>query len=363
VSETRRPRVLFLALETFSRVGGIQRFSRRIISALAGISGDDTATHLMGDNPADLPANLPGVARAFGRSRLRFIAASLRRARSSDVLLATHINLLPVAALCKLINPRLRVILFAHGDEVWGDPQYRERRWYDRPALSLVDCVAAVSAHTARRMGGAFGLPPARFDVFPNAVDDAAHAAGRRDGRRVLAVSRLDAHDQAKNFDKLVAAFADVRRRVPGAMLEIIGDGVLRPDLSALADRLGLNDAVIFHGRVDDVALEEAYSRADVFALPSSKEGFGIVFLEAWQHGLPVVCGTEDAASEIVADGVDGFAVDPADAAQLAERLSFLLEHPEAAAEMGRRGAAKVREHYTMARFTTNLRRLVGADE
>ena len=70
-------------------------------------------------------------------------------------------------------------------------------------------------------------------------------------------------------------------------ILEIVGDGVLRPGLESLAAQIGVERSVRFLGRLADEDLKNAYARASVFAMPSSKEGFGIVYLEAWQFGLP----------------------------------------------------------------------------
>lgn len=101
--------------------------------------------------------------------------------------------------------------------------------------------------------------------------------------------------------------------------------------------------------------LETAYAKATVFALPSSKEGFGIVYLEAWQHRLPVICSSKGAAKEIVEDGVDGFVVDPEDIGLLADRLKFLLSDPERAKAMGESGRRKVEAHYLDPAFRRNL--------
>ena len=75
------------------------------------------------------------------------------------------------------------------------------------------------------------------------------------------------------------------------------------------------------------------------------------MFLEAWQHGLPVICGTEDAAHEIVSHGEDGFAINPQDVPLLASSIELLLSDPARAAQMGRRGAEKVDRHYLNDNF------------
>ena len=114
-----------------------------------------------------------------------------------------------------------------------------------------------------------------------------------------------------------------------------------------------------FKGRVDALTLDFAYRNATAFALPSAKEGFGIVFLEAWQRGVPVVTGTEDAAITLVDQGHDGFSVHHDNISALARTLSALLEDRVGAAEMGRNGAAKVNARYTGVAFETRLMQLM----
>ena len=178
-----------------------------------------------------------------------------------------------------------------HGDDVWNDPRYRKKKIYDELFLKSVDCIASVSWFTAHTMAREFGLPFSKFRLMPNATDRIAPPLDRTPaGQRILAVCRLDAHDGGKNIDKLIQAMVYVSARETTAILEIAGDGILRSELEQLASHLGLERCVRFLGRLPDDQLREAYAHASVFALPSSKEGFGIVYLEAWQFGLPVIC-------------------------------------------------------------------------
>jgi glycosyltransferase involved in cell wall biosynthesis len=167
------------------------------------------------------------------------------------------------------------------------------------------------------------------------------------------------ASEREKNVHEMIAAVALLKGRLPNVKYEIIGGGPLRPELEALAEKLGVADSVKFLGQVGDNELQEAYGRASVFAMPSNKEGFGIVYLEAWQFGRPVICSVHGAASEIVADGVDGFVVDPADVKALADRLYTLLTQPDLAKAMGERGRLKVEQKYLNANFRVHLDKIL----
>ena len=89
--------------------------------------------------------------------------------------------------------------------------------------------------------------------------------------------------------------------------------------------------------------------------LPSVGEGFGIVFLEAWKHRLPVVAGNKDASAEVVTHSHNGLCVDPDSPQELAEAVTGLLRNPKRAERMGGAGYETVLERYTHAHFRQRL--------
>nr|WP_160118879.1 glycosyltransferase family 4 protein [Bradyrhizobium vignae] len=277
------------------------------------------------------------------------------------LLFIGHINLLPLALVARLLNPRIKLVLFVHGDEAWNDALQRKKRWYEPTLLSTVDCIASVSNFTAQTMAKEFGVEPNKFRLLPNAVDPIRRlsAAGNRAQPTILTVSRLGQRDRLKNVHQMIRAVAELRNAFPTIRYEIVGDGPMRKELEALAGALGVSDIVHFLGRLTDQELDEAYSRATVFALPSSKEGFGIVYLEAWQRALPVICSSAGASKEIVSDGIDGFVVNPGNVSEITNRLHQLLSRPELAASMGESGRQKVDANYMNDTFRSNLDKIV----
>ena len=99
--------------------------------------------------------------------------------------------------------------------------------------------------------------------------------------------------------------------RVPDAAYLIVGSGDDQPRLERLAREAGVGDRVVFAGQVADAELADYFALADVFAMPSTGEGFGIVFLEAAASGLPVIGGNRDGSVDALADGRIGRLVDP----------------------------------------------------
>lgn len=355
--------IFFIGLATYSQTGGLQNFNRRLIRNLAFLTQTGKVScslvHLMDDVPADIPAPLSSYVRGFGRKRVRFLLSNVLRAKDFDQILLGHINLLPVAWLIRCLNPNIVIKLFVHGDEVWND-ELRPRRIFDRRMLKVVDRIASVSMHTAHVMSKEYSVKLERFTLFPNAIDDFAVPERRVLGStRILCVTRLGVGDRRKNVDQLVRAVALLRERMPQIHLSIVGDGVLKTELEDLAKSLDLDRHIQFLGRVSDEMLSKIYGEADLFVLPSSKEGFGIVYLEAWSRGLPVVCGSRGAPHEIIEDGVDGRHVDEDSITNIADTIEAILGDPDNACEMGRKGLMKVRSHYLNGNALTNLSHFV----
>lgn len=356
-----RVRTVFLGLETYGRFGGIQRFNQRLVSALINSVGAESLdAFFTRDRREHVPDELSEVVVPFEGRKIAFLFQSLRKSLSSDILILGHINLLWLGVLAKLIRPKLHVIMMAHGIEVWNDPAFRKSRFYEPYLLRKLDRIAAVSAYTAGVMQREYKLSKDVFSIFPNTVDPIVDSQHRpKTPPFALSVSRMDVHDKTKHLDQVIRALALLPDHLADTRLVIVGDGVLRADLEALAIDKGVANRVDFEGRVSADRLLELYQTATQFVLPSSKEGFGIVYLEAWSHLLPVICSIHGAAPEVVSDGIDGFAVEPMDTQALAQAMQQLFDDPNLAAQMARKGADKMLELYTTPLLKENTATLI----
>jgi phosphatidyl-myo-inositol dimannoside synthase len=361
-----RGRIVFCALETYSKIGGLQNFNRRVIRNLAkrALESKEPPPRvlLLRDQSAAIPS-LNGIEITGIGGRAAFmIGTAFAAVTQANLFVLGHVNLLPLAALVRCLRPKLPILLFVHGDEVWNDPRIsREKHWFEPWFLRAVTKIASVSTFTAETMAREFNVPLTKFSLLPNAVDPLKSLpdTNMREEAVILTVTRHGPGDREKNVGQMIRAVAKLMQIRPGLKYEIAGDGPLRLELEALASDLGASDRVKFLGFVTDTALDAAYARATVFALPSSKEGFGIVYLEAWQQGLPVICSSKGAPKEIVTDGVDGFVVDPEDISMLADRLNLLLTRPALAKAMGESGRRKVEANFLDPAFRGNLDRLI----
>jgi phosphatidylinositol alpha-1,6-mannosyltransferase len=360
-----RGRIVFCALETYSKIGGLQNFNRRVIRTLARRALErkepPPRVLLLRDQAAAIPA-IAGIEVTGISGRGRFLSgAAWAGVTEANLFIVGHINLLPLAPLVRCLRPGLPILLFVHGDEVWNDPRHRNKHWYETWCLTAVTKIVSVSAFTAGVMGREFNVPSTKFGLLPNAVDPLKTSLDPsiQQPATILTVTRLGSGDREKNVGEMIRAVAKLKQSLPGVKYEIAGDGPLRLELEALESDLGVGEAVKFLGFVTDEELDAAYARATVFALPSSKEGFGIVYLEAWQRGLPVICSSQGASKEIVTDAVDGFTVDPENISMVVDRLYFLLTRPEQARAMGESGRRKVEAKYLDPAFKSNLDRVI----
>jgi glycosyltransferase involved in cell wall biosynthesis len=116
----------------------------------------------------------------------------------------------------------------------------------------------------------------------------------------ILTVSRLTTGDRYKGVEDLILAMPAVLAEIPAARLRITGRGNDLPRLMQLARQIGVADAVDFLGFVDDARLRDELRSCRLFALPSRKEGFGLVFLEAMAHGRPCLGARAGGIPEVI---------------------------------------------------------------
>jgi phosphatidyl-myo-inositol dimannoside synthase len=207
----------------------------------------------------------------------------------------------------------------------------------------------ANSRHTARRavvahpeLGIVEVCPLALLPDPPSGrVDDEVLAAAGKGF--ALVVGRMSAAERYKGHDQLLEAWPTVRGAVPDARLVVVGGGDDVHRLRQRALHLGIADAVRFTGLVSEATLVALRERAAFFAMPSTNEGFGLVYLEAMRSGLACIGCTGDAAAEIIVDHQTGLLVAPGDLDALAAAVTRLFIEPAAALLRDGDAGARVR--------------------
>jgi glycosyltransferase involved in cell wall biosynthesis len=230
----------------------------------------------------------------------------------------------------------------------WSDPMLsRLQRLVHRRLAPRVDGFVVFSSQGAERLAR-MGVPPERVEVSIQSADLArvrAPAAGGGGGAgrpvRVLAVGRLVPD---KNFVALIEAFAEAGFESGQAELELCGTGPLDVELSALAEQLGV--PLRLHGYIAPEELPALYAEADVLALVSTYEPFGVTVREAAAAGLPLICSVRaGAAGDVAVDGENALLVDPTDRAAIATALGRMVREPELRARLAAGSLAVTERH------------------
>jgi phosphatidylinositol alpha-1,6-mannosyltransferase len=332
-------RILVLLHDAFGGRGGIAKFNRDLLTALAGhprVTEVVALPRVIVEAIGPLPDKLDYRAYAAG-GKAAFLAAELAALvtpRWFDLVICGHLRLLPLVQLLEL-RGRAPLGLVLHGVDAWepyGGPAVRR-------GLQRIDWFLAVSAVTKQRFLSWSEVTPQRGLVIPNAVDLTRFAPGPKPpallaryglaGKRVLmGMARLDARERYKGFDEVMEAMPGLLVRHPDLAYLICGDGSDRARLEAKARALGLAERVVFTGWIDEAEKVDHYRLADCFLLAGWGEGFGIVLIEAMACGVPAIASNLDASCEAVGNGALGIVVDPKDPADLSRGIEAALARP-----------------------------------
>lgn len=242
-------------------------------------------------------------------------------------------------------------------------PKWRQNlyAWLERLAARLCD-VIVVDSDAVRDRGLAFRVaPPEKIRVVNMGVDPVRYDPQRFEierleiraelglapaGRVIGTVARLVPD---KGLEHLIDAMARVAARHPDAQCLIVGEGPLRPALTAQAAALGLADRVVFTGQLPEAV--RAFAAMDLFVLPTYREGFGVVFAEAMSMEVPVIASNIPPITEVVADGETGLLPELGNVEAFAEAIVTLLEDDERRRAMGRAGRERVIRHFSHRRM------------
>ncbi len=316
--------------------GGITAFSRELASAL---KPDIHDLRLFGKKDhsgvwSGIP--LQGTGGVPGRLQSPAFAGKLILngwVEPPQLVVSTHLNFGPAAALLKK-HRNTPYILVAHGVDV--HPNLSKSRL---SAIRQADCILAVSEWTRQKVIALGGVDSDRIGVLPNTYDEdrftpkakSEELLQRYDinesDQVVLTVARIEKAEGYKGHDLVMKAVSTLLSSGQSVKLIVVGKGNDKERLVQMADDLGIRASVSFTGFVPDEELAAHYQLADVFAMPSSGEGFGIVFLESMGCGTPVLAGNRDGSVDALDGGRLGVLVDPSSADEITRGLNQLLQN------------------------------------
>lgn len=289
---TNKVRVLALLTDGFGATGGIAQYNRDWLSAIEQLPEITQLKALV--RHGDTGNFGRHIQQQHWHSRARYVLAAFRAVlvMRPQLIFCGHLNLAPLVALLAWCG-RSHWVLQTHGIDAWVKPSVI-KRW----AVQQSKLVLAVSRYTRMRVLSWSQLDPPRVRVLPNTVSpvtvEPSTVAQWRErlgvspgGKLLLSVGRMDARERYKGHDHVLAACGAL------AGLDwhyaIVGGGDDAARLQSLALKLGYGARVHFLGHLDDTDRNALLAAADVFVMPSSGEGFGIVYLEALLAGTPVI--------------------------------------------------------------------------
>jgi len=332
---------------------GIGRMTRHVVRALAGIDRQNEYVLLIRGRELPYPPPIPhprNVASGISNANFREVRTRIDERwwnriwyrlhlpcpvewaiGQVDVFHSPDFTLPPVRRGTRTIVT-IHDLSFLHLPHCF-EPALREYLVANVPrAVHRADWVLADSQSTRRDVITLLQAPENRVRTIYPGVEPRFHPMGdvetlgsirlkyRLPPRFILSVGTLQPR---KNYTQLIAAFA--RLKVSGVSLVVVGGkGWLYEEIFQKVRELGLQDRVLLAGFVDDVDLPALYNLADVFALPSLYEGFGLPPLEAMACGTPVVTANNSSLPEVIGDA--GLLVDADDTEALCEALTCLLE-------------------------------------
>lgn len=214
------------------------------------------------------------------------------------------------------------------------------------------DLVFSLSDFSKQDISTAYRIAPSKIQVTYAGVDSSFFAAlpsrphADTPHLSLLYSGRLNGPRQQKGIDVLLRSLPLVVRH-HDVVLNIIGTGPRLEQHTALAEELNVHRYVNFFGFIEHDKMPAYYAQADLFILPSRRESFGLVLVEAMACGVPVVATTAGAIPEVVEHGVTGLLVPPDDPEALAGAMNSLLSDPNRMKAMGARGKQRVEKYFT----------------
>ncbi len=264
-------------------------------------------------------------------------------------------SLAPLSSTPELIRAGLPVLTtFHHPEQIW-----RWRELANKPIHKILEyrayrastLVITPSHASAAALVNTFGIDESRVRVVPWGVDSNQFRPRLPQESREPIVLYVGLHEPRKGITHLLEAVARLRRECVPVRLVTVGGGPQLPELRRRALELGIGNYVTFLGYVPDLndeTLPRIYSEADVFVLPSLREGFGFVLLEAMASGLPVVASDISSIPEVVGDA--GVLFPAGDAIVLAEAIRMLITNPDRRRELALKARRRVEMYFTWDR-------------
>ncbi len=359
--------------------GGLLQFGRCVVRAMASFPQIQKLGVWCQVDPIGVEDLIKKTVMSYAHSSIQLDVQgfSNSRTRLASKLMASNIQGEYDRVMYLLVNQSSLSRLPLHPPyDVWeiGEELFlRKLSKIRRYSLQKADRLLSISQNTAiRAMQTVSGLPESQvvhlcLEPPLYAVESDIDVKAERPylvssrKRAVLIVANMHINLLYKGHQQLILGWPRVIEACPDARLWIVGDGSGRSVIEALADTLEphVRQSIELQGRIDDESLSILYEQCRVFAMPSTGEGFGLVFVEAARYGIPCIGGKYDSVREIIIDNETGLLVEQ-DPDEVAQACIKLLTNDNLAEQLGNAAQQRYLQTFRFSHFQARLATALG---
>ncbi|MDX2196984.1 MAG: glycosyltransferase family 4 protein [Cytophagales bacterium] len=361
---------VFLYLKAFSSTGGLEKFNRAFIKAINTLFAGKLL--LLSSHEKIIDKNYAGSALHYGfnGNKILFSVFSILKVWNCNPVILGHINLWPVGMWIRILYPTKKIILITHGIEVWGKINKGKKLM-----LEWCHMIVSVSNYTKNEISKANPkLKESKFFILYNTIDPYFNVPTQynkplnllqkhkinENSKIIMTLTRMSAYEKYKGYDKVIEALPIVKKKYPDIIYILAGkydaEEIIR--IKKIIQFCNLEVNVIMPGFISEKDISNYYLMADLFIMPSKKEGFGIVFIEAMACGLPVITGNTDGSVEAIMYGELGTAIDCDSTHEIANAIISFFDTYNSSYEQCTNLQTKVLQHFSFQIYLDNVKKI-----
>ena len=369
--KNNKTKILFTYLVAFGKTGGLEKVNRTILKCLSSFNNQNINIEAWSLYDENIDSKYFPLAdfKGFGKSKIKYVFELILNHRRWEKVLVGHINLAFVIRIIKFLNPKLKIILIVHGIEVW-DILKSNKLWL----LENADRVISVSDFTKNIILNQSNVKEKNISVLPNCIDpyfppyliknkpDYLNERYNLESNTtvLLTITRINSKEGRKGYDKVIEVLHKIADLNSSINFKYLLCGKYEVDeydrLMLKIQELNLTNKVILTGFIKEEELIDHYRLGDIYIMPSKKEGFGMVYIEAAACGLQVIGGNADGSAEALMNGKLGHLVNPDSNIDIYNILVKILQEP---IQKSKALSDLVYENYSFDTYKQNLKALI----
>ena len=321
----KKTRVLFLTLNTFSLTGGIEKVCCSLAKALTDLHFSFNL-YAMHDEDKNLDTRyLKGTEyKGFKHKKMSFGISSILKGINADVVILSHVNLLIFAFIIKKLSPKTKIIVYAHGIELWREIP----KWKKKFLQESIE-IWAVSKYTSNTLTTMHQISSKKIKIVNNCLDPYFKLPDDFEKPTALlsryhlnatqpilfTLTRLSSQETYKGYDRVLSSMPALLKKFPNLHYVLAGKADERENqrVLSLISQLNLKNHVTLAGFINNEEITDYFKLGSIFIMPSTMEGFGIVFIEAAACGAKIIAGNRDGSVDALLNGKLGTLVNAED--------------------------------------------------